>query len=110
MLVVQHTLLQNKIYTYSQGVWKNMFLKNSDGLPSGSWTMVWIAFVVVTLWLLISIVSKIGHFEIRSFSSTEAMGYFTPILMNYLARRWTDSKVKSTGSTEEPSVAPASQQ
>jgi hypothetical protein len=69
-----------------------MLLKNSSGEPSGSWTMVWIGFLVVTLWLLISIVSKIGHFEIRPFSATEAMAYLTPLLTLYFGRRWTDAK------------------
>ncbi len=69
-----------------------MILKDSTGEPSGSWTMVWIAFVVVTIWLLVSIVAKIGHIEIRPFSAAEAMAYLTPLLANYWGRRWTDAK------------------
>lgn len=74
-------------------------LKNSSGTKSASFTMMVVAFSVVTLWLLVSIVAKIGHLEIRPFSGSEAMAYLTPILALYWGRRWAEDKASST--TEE---------
>ena len=64
-----------------------MLLKNSAGAPSASFTIMIVGFIVVTLWLLVSIVSKIGHFEIRPFSGSEAMAYLSPLLLLYYGRR-----------------------
>jgi hypothetical protein len=55
-------------------------------------SFVSVGFTVVTLWLLVSIVSKIGHIEIRQFDAGTAMGYLTPLLALYFGRRWTDGK------------------
>lgn len=67
-------------------------LKNSAGNKSASYTMMLVAFSVVTLWLLVSIVAKIGHLEIRPFSGSEAMAYLTPIIALYWGRRWAEDK------------------
>lgn len=77
-----------------------MLLKNSAGTKSASYTMMIIAFVVVTLWLTVSIVAKIGHLEIRAFSGSEAMAYLTPILALYWGRRWNEDK--AAASEEKP--------
>ena len=77
-----------------------MLLKNSAGTKSASYTMMVIAFVVVTLWLTVSIVAKIGNIEIRAFSGSEAMAYLTPILALYWGRRWSEDKAE-TGTEEE---------
>jgi hypothetical protein len=69
-----------------------LWVKNTSGQNSASLTFVTIGFIVVTLWLLASIVSKIGHIEIREFDSAAAMGYLTPLLALYFGRRWTDGK------------------
>lgn len=69
-----------------------MWIKNTSGQKSASLTFVSVGFAVVTLWLLVSIVSKIGHLEIREFDSGTAMGYLTPLLALYFGRRWTDGK------------------
>lgn len=69
-----------------------MWIKNTSGQKSASLTFVSVAFSVVTLWLLVSIVSKIGHIEIRQFDAATAMGYLTPLLALYFGRRWTDGK------------------
>lgn len=69
-----------------------MWIKNTSGQKSASLTFVSVAFGVVTLWLLVSIVSKIGHIEIRQFDAATAMGYLTPLLALYFGRRWTDGK------------------
>ena len=65
-------------------------LKQSDGRPSASFTMMIIAFTVVTLWLFVSIVEEAFGIQIREFSGAEAMSYFTPIATLYFSRRWTD--------------------
>lgn len=62
-------------------------LKNTDGQKSASFTMMIVAFVIVSLWLVISIVAKIGSVEIRPFSGSEAMAYLTPMLALYWGRR-----------------------
>jgi len=69
-----------------------MWIKNTSGQKSASLTFVSIAFTVVTLWLVVSIVSKIGHIEIRQFDAASAMAYLTPLLALYFGRRWTDGK------------------
>jgi hypothetical protein len=79
-----------------------MLLKNSSGTKSASYTMMIVAFVVVTLWLTVSIVAKIGHLEIRAFSGSEAMAYLTPILALYWGRRWSEDKA-GVGTEEEKS-------
>jgi hypothetical protein len=76
--------------------------KQSDGRPSASFTMMIIAFTVVTLWLFVSIVEVAFGIQIREFSGAEAMSYFTPIATLYFSRRWTDRS--SGGST---TTAPA---
>lgn len=72
-----------------------MWIKNTSGQKSASLTFVSIAFGVVTLWLLVSIFSKIGHVEIREFDAAAAMGYLTPLLALYGGRRYTDGKFTS---------------
>lgn len=69
-----------------------LWLKNTVGQKSASLTFVTAGFVVVTLWLAVSIVAKIGNFEIREFDGSEAMAYLTPLLALYFGRRWTDVK------------------
>jgi hypothetical protein len=76
--------------------------KQSDGRPSASFTMMIIAFTVVTLWLLISIVEVAFGIQIREFSGAEAMSYLTPICALYFGRRQVTDKINST-STEASS-------
>lgn len=70
----------------------SLWFKNTQGDRSASLTFATIGFIVVTLWLLVSILSKIGHIEIRQFDSATAMGYLAPLLALYFGRRWTDEK------------------
>jgi hypothetical protein len=76
--------------------------KQSDGRPSASFTMMIIAFTVVTLWLLVSIVEEAFGIQIREFSGAEAMSYLTPICALYFGRRQVTDKINST-STEASS-------
>ena len=78
-----------------------MFLKNTAGAPSASFTMMIIGFIVVTLWLFVSIVAKIGHLEIIPFSGSEAMNYFSPFALLYFGRRWKDGKGSENSDTDE---------
>ncbi len=82
-------------------------LKQSDGRPSVSFSMMLVSFTVVTLWLTASIVEQAWGLQIREFSAAEAMAYFTPIATLYFSRRWTDRKPPTTGSE---SVPPPSQE
>ena len=80
-----------------------MLLKNSSGQKSASFTMMIVGFSVVTLWLLVSIVARIGHLEIRPFSSAEAMSYFSPLALLYFGRRFQDGKT-ATNLPETPTA------
>lgn len=70
------------------------WLKNTDGNQSASFTMMIVAYAVVTLWLLLSIATKLGPVTIRPFSGTEAMAYLTPILALYWGRRQQETTMK----------------
>lgn len=76
-------------------------LKNSDGKSSVSFTMMVIGFIVVTLWLLLSIVEKVAGFEIRAFDGTAAMAYMTPLLATYWGRKQQDLKTLPVDKKEE---------
>jgi hypothetical protein len=67
-------------------------LIQSDGKPSASFTMAFIGFNVVMLWLLLSIFEFSGAVKIRAFNSADAMAFLTPLLMQYFGRRWVDAK------------------
>lgn len=83
-----------------------MWIKNTSGQKSASLTFVTVAFIVVTLWLVVSIFSKIGHVEIRPFDAGTAMGYFTPLLALYFGRRWTADGKNSLDTDPEDAVEP----
>ena len=76
-------------------------LKQSDGRPSVSFTMMVVAFTVVTLWLFVSIVEVAFGIQIREFSGSEAMAYLTPICALYYGRRRSTDKIKSTTASAE---------
>ncbi len=73
-----------------------MLLKNSSGQKSASFTMMIAGFIIITLWLLVSIVAKIGNLEIRPFSSSEAMSYFSPLALLYFGRKWQEGQGSAT--------------
>lgn len=93
-------------------------LKGSDGKESVSFTMLIISFIVVTFWLVISIVEGIAGIAIRPFDAATAMAYFTPIAMLYFSRKTWRSSNGSLPSGEQiqneqeeatrPSVPPES--
>jgi hypothetical protein len=77
-------------------------LTQSNGKKSASFTMMIVGFVVITLWLLISIIETAWGLTFRAFSSTDAMAYFTPLSLLYFGRRWTD---KGSDAVEEETKA-----
>lgn len=79
-------------------------LKNTAGQPSASYTMMIVGFVVITLWLVVSIFKQIGPVEIHPFSGTEALAYFAPLASLYFGRRWTDAKNIDAGPANSPTT------
>jgi len=67
-----------------------LFLKNAEGKPSSSFTMMFMSFGVVTLWLFASIFQNLGPVHIRPFVASDAMAYLTPILALYWGRKQQD--------------------
>ena len=85
-------------------------LKQSDNKPSASFTMMVIAFSVVTLWLLVSIVEEAFGLKIREFSGAEAMSYLTPICVLYYGRRHTTDNINSVGNSSPSTTPPSSEE
>lgn len=85
-----------------------IFIKNSEGQPSVSLTMVVVSFGIVTLWLVAWLIGvTLGH-PVPEFDATAAMAYLTPQLGLYFGRKYTSSH-NATTKTSEVSVdaAPA---
>jgi len=72
-------------------------LRQSDGKPSASFTVMFLAFNVIMLWLTLSIFEGIGPLKIRAFDFSGATLLLSSVFGLYFGRRWTDSK----GNTEE---------
>jgi hypothetical protein len=67
----------------------SLFLKNTAGQPSASFTFMVIGFAVITLWLVLSIAETLGPIHIRPFNAGDAMAYFVPLATLYFSRRYT---------------------
>lgn len=78
-------------------------LKQSDGKPSASFTMVFLAFNACLFWLTLSIIEGIGPVKVRAFDAGQAMTFLTPLLGLYFGRRFTDSKTQTSGESDEAS-------
>ena len=81
-----------------------LLLKNSEGKPSVSYTMVYTAFAVSLLWYLVSIIN-VPH--IRAFDVTTASGFLSPLLALYFGRKWSDSRSSSNPTTSTTPTTPA---
>lgn len=68
-------------------------LKDSDGKKSVSYTMVVITFGVLTLWLTLSMFTKVVHVDIREFDASGASMWFAPIATLYFSRKWHQAQV-----------------
>ena len=73
-----------------------LLLKNSEGKPSLSFTMVYTSFLACLVWFLLSIF-KIEH--VKDFDVTTASGFLSPMMALYFSRRWTDSRTNTNTST-----------
>lgn len=81
-------------------------LKNSDGKPSASFTMVYSAFVVSLIWFALSLF-EIPH--VRQFDVAMASGFLTPLIGLYFGRRWSDGKATTPDPGQaqpDPATAP----
>ena len=77
-----------------------LLLKNSEGKPSLSFTMVYMVFFISLIWFGLSIF-EIPH--VKAFDVTTVSGFLTPLMALYFGRRWNDSKAaSSTTSTPNP--------
>jgi hypothetical protein len=84
-------------------------LTRPDGQKSTTFTMVVVAFGIISVWLVVSMVDKIGPFQIRAFDSAHAMAYFVPVLTAYLGRRQQESsEIKAAGVTPVSVALPES--
>lgn len=64
-----------------------MFLKNAEGKQSASFTMMLVSFIVVTLWVTLSMFEQLGPLKIRPFAGADAALYLTPIMGLYWGRK-----------------------
>jgi len=85
-------------------------LRQSDGKPSASFTMVFLGFNVVLLWLFLSIIEGIGPVKVRAFDAGQAMTFFTPLLGLYFGRRFSDSKNQPSQDSSEPAQQPTNEE
>ncbi len=86
-----------------------LWMKDSNGYPSISVTMLAISFWVTTVAYIASMFSKIGPVEFKSFDSGACGAYFGLILGTYVARRATEAKwgnPNTTVVTIDPSGPP----
>lgn len=73
-----------------------MWIKDSSGSPSASVTLLFVAFAVMTVSVLLSLFESIGPLQLRPISESLLATYFTPIIALYGGRRWTSAKYGST--------------
>jgi len=74
-------------------------IKDSSGKQSASVTMMIVAFIIVSLWLVLSIFEELWGLKVRVFDPTAAMAFLSPLLALYFGRRYTDSKEASSSSS-----------
>ncbi len=84
-----------------------LWMKDSNGYPSISVTMLAISFWVTTVAYIASMFSKIGPVEFKSFDSGACGAYFGLILGTYVARRATEAKWGNPNTTVIPSYDPS---
>ena len=71
----------------------NLYIKDINGKPSASLTLSVIAFILTSVWFLISFLHiKVGSWEPRQFNETAAIAFLIPCLSLYWGRRFSDNK------------------
>lgn len=68
------------------------WIKDAKGYGSVTVTFATVAFWVTTLSFVISNFEQIGPFTVRPFDVAACSSYFTPILMLYFSRKYTEAK------------------
>lgn len=67
----------------------NIFIKNNEGKPSVSLTMVVVSFGIVVLWLVGWLVGATFALPVPPFDALSAMSFLVPILSLYFSRKFT---------------------
>ena len=68
----------------------NFWIKNTEGKPSASLTLVMVAFTVVMAWMVVSIFVNPFGIQTVPFNASDAMIVLTPLLGLYFGRRHTE--------------------
>lgn len=79
-----HKLVKKQIT--SRSIW----IRDASGHRSVSVTLLAVSFIVTTIAFVLSLFSKIGPVEIRSFDVGACSVYLVPILSLYFGRKWSD--------------------
>lgn len=74
----------------------SLWINDTAGHPSVTVTMMLVAFIVTTGAYVLSIFSKIGPIEIRSFDVGACAAYMGSVMALYGGRRWTDARAGIT--------------
>lgn len=72
-----------------------LWIRDTRGYGSVTVTFLTIAFAVVTLSYLLSMINSIGDITFRPFDVAACSTYFTPLLALYFGRKFTEAKYKS---------------
>jgi hypothetical protein len=78
------------------------WVKNTNGEPSASLTLVLVAFSVVILHMTAAVFVNPFGLAIAPFVASDAMMVLTPLLGLYFGRRYTDKDVPSTATVSSP--------
>lgn len=71
-----------------------MLITKTNGKKSHSLTMAWVSFIIVCLWLVLSIFEKVAGINIRAFDPMVSTAFLVPMLANYFGGKWLDSQRK----------------
>lgn len=76
-------------------------LKQSSKDESYSLTMAVVSFNLVCIWLILSLIGPSLHWNIPTFSGTDAMAFLSPVLALYFGRKHQDNQSTSQD-TDQP--------
>lgn len=68
------------------------WLKDSNGNPSASVTLLLVSFIAVTLAYVANMIGEIGGYSFKPFDVAATGAYFGTIVALYGGRRWTKAK------------------